>query len=202
MDLEPITSPSVAPFTGTPLHPGTAAERRTRPGAGVGGARVAELGPMGAGAASSGEGRSVGSSGRRAFEPLGAGHTVLIAEDNPEHRYLYAHVLELAGYRVLEATNGERAVALAREARPDVVVLDLGLPILDGYQVIQLLKGNALTRAIPIIVVTVYAAGEDVARVAELGCELHMAKPARPTQVLEAVDRVVGVSRPAVAGRR
>lgn len=127
------------------------------------------------------------------IRPLGVGRTVLLAEDIEEHRYLYAHVLRHAGYRVLEASDGERAVALAREQRPDVVVLDLGLPIMDGFQVMQLLKMNPATRPIPIIAVTVHASRDDVARTSELGCELHMAKPARPLEVLEAVHRALGL---------
>ncbi|HET7457465.1 MAG TPA: response regulator [Gemmatimonadaceae bacterium] len=130
---------------------------------------------------------------RRLLGPLGVGRTVLIAEDIEEHRYLYVHVLRHAGYRVLEASDGERAVALAREQRPDAIVLDLGLPIIDGFQVMHLLKSNPATRSIPIIAVTVHASATDVARTSEFGCELHMAKPALPMEVLEAVHRALGL---------
>ena len=125
--------------------------------------------------------------------PRAADHTVLLVEDLDEHRYLYATVLRLAGYRVLEAADGERALALAREALPSLIVLDMGLPVLDGWQVIQLLRANPVTRAIPVIAVTVHAFPWDANRALELGCTLHMPKPVRPHDVLLAVHRVLGL---------
>jgi two-component system, cell cycle response regulator DivK len=126
-------------------------------------------------------------------QPGAADHTVLLVEDLDEHRYLYATVLRLAGYRVLEAADGERALALAREALPSLILLDMGLPVLDGWQVIQLLRANPATRAIPVIAVTVHAFPWDATRALELGCTLHMPKPVRPHDVLLAVHRVLGL---------
>jgi len=125
--------------------------------------------------------------------PRAADHTVLLVEDLDEHRYLYATVLRLAGYKVIEATDGERALSLAREHLPSLILLDMGLPVLDGWQVIQLLKANPATRDIPVIAVTVHAFPADSTRAMQLGCALHMAKPVRPHDVLLAVHRVLGL---------
>jgi two-component system cell cycle response regulator DivK len=125
--------------------------------------------------------------------PRAADHTVLLVEDLDEHRYLYATVLRLAGYRVLEAGDGERALALAREHLPSLILLDMGLPVLDGWQVIQLLRANPATQSIPVIAVTVHAFPWDANRALDLGCTLHMPKPVRPHDVLLAVHRVLGL---------
>ena len=118
---------------------------------------------------------------------------MLLVEDLDEHRYLYATVLRLAGYRVIEAADGERGLALAREEKPSLILLDLGLPVLDGWQLLQLLKANPATRAIPVIAVTVHAYEWDANRAMQLGCALHMAKPVRPHDILLAVHRVLGL---------
>lgn len=129
----------------------------------------------------------------RLRNPRASDFTILLVEDLEEHRYLFATVLRLAGYRVLEASDGERALALVRDRRPDLMVLDLGLPVLDGWQVLQLLKANPATRGMPVIAVTVHAFEKDRARAMELGCVLHLAKPTRPHDLLLAVHRVLGL---------
>lgn len=136
--------------------------------------------------------RPAGSSGepRRA---AAAEYTLLLVEDMDEHRYMYATVLRVAGYTVLEASDGERALAVVRDQKPDLILLDLGLPVIDGWQVIQMLKTNPATREIPIIALTVHAFAWDENRALQLGCAMHMAKPVRPHEVLLAVHRVLGL---------
>lgn len=129
----------------------------------------------------------------RLRHPSASDYSVLVVDDLEEHRYLFATVLRLAGYQVLEAGDGERALALARERLPSLIVLDIGLPILDGWQVLQLLKANPLTRGIPVIAVTVHAFDSDRARAIGLGSALHLAKPTRPHELLVAVHRVLGL---------
>ena len=129
----------------------------------------------------------------RLRHPRASDFTILLVEDLEEHRYLFATVLRLAGYRVLEAPDGERALALVRDRHPDLMVLDMGLPVLDGWQVLQLLKANPATRGMPVVVVTVHAFEHDRARAMELGCALHLAKPTRPHDLLIAVHQVLGL---------
>lgn len=129
----------------------------------------------------------------RLRNPRASDFTILLVEDLEEHRYLFATVLRLAGYRVLEAADGERALALVRDRRPDLMVLDMGLPVLDGWQVLQLVKANPATRGMPVVVVTVHALEHDHVRAMELGCTLHLAKPTRPHDLLLAVHRVLGL---------
>ena len=139
------------------------------------------------------QGEATGAGGV-ARHPSASSYTVLLAEDLDEHRYLYATVLRLAGYNVLEATDGERAVALARAKQPDLILLDMGLPVLDGWQALELLRASPATRRIPIVALTVHAYPRDANRALQLGCVLHVAKPVRPNEVLLAVHRILGLS--------
>jgi CheY-like chemotaxis protein len=120
--------------------------------------------------------------------------TILLVEDNEDHRYVYTRVLRLAGYRVAEATDGERGVEEARRLRPDLVVVDVGLPRMDGWEVIERLNDDPATRGTPVIVVTVHAFDHDVARAAALGCALHLAKPHSPVDLVMAVHQTLGLA--------
>ncbi len=80
--------------------------------------------------------------------------TVLLVEDNEDNRIVYATVLEHFGYRVLEATDGAEGVRLAREQRPDVVLMDISIPVIDGWQATSMLKEDPRTNAIPVIALT------------------------------------------------
>lgn len=121
-------------------------------------------------------------------------HTILVIEDNDDHRYVYTRVLRLAGYQVLEAGDGEQGLREARRASPSLVVVDLGLPKLDGWQVIEELKGDAATRDIPLIVVSVHSFPDDVERAGTLGCALHLPKPHAPLDLVGAVHLTLGLA--------
>ncbi len=129
--------------------------------------------------------------------PGAEGRTVLVIEDNPDHRYVYSHVLELAGYRVLEAEAGDEGLRLAREREPDIVILDIGLPSIDGWEVARTLKADASTRDIPIVAVTVHTFERDRERSLAVGCAVHLEKPATPVDVLAVVNRLVDEQRAA-----
>lgn len=116
--------------------------------------------------------------------------TVMVVEDNPDHRYVYTHVLRLAGYEVEESDSGDDAVRRAVNAQPDVIVLDIGLPTIDGWEVARTLKNDARTAGIPIIAVTVHAFEQDRERSLAVGCAEHLEKPATPMDVLNVVNRV------------
>lgn len=121
--------------------------------------------------------------------------TVLIVEDNEDNRIIYRTFLEHHGYVVLEATDGEAGVRTAREHRPDLVLMDISMPVLNGYEATKLLKSDPVTAGIPVIALTAHAMAEDRARAAEAGCDAYLAKPAEPRQVLAEVQRMLARTR-------
>lgn len=120
--------------------------------------------------------------------PEAASRIVLLIEDNADHRYVYAQVLSRAGFRVEEAGTGEQGLRLARELRPDVVLVDVMLPDTDGWQVTAQLKQDAETASIPVLVVSVRAFAHDHARSIAAGAARHLDKPAAPYAIVEAVQ--------------
>lgn len=105
--------------------------------------------------------------------------TILIADDNAPARELLRTVLEGCGYRVLEAANGSEALLAAREAHPDLVILDLHMPEVDGFGVLGELRGDGAFAATPIIALTASAMPEDRLRVLEAGFTGFFTKPIR-----------------------
>jgi two-component system cell cycle response regulator DivK len=102
---------------------------------------------------------------------------VLIVEDNPANLTLATFLLKSAGHIVLSATNAETGVTMAREEQPDLVLMDIQLPGMDGLQATGLLKSDEATRAIPVIALTALAMKGDEARIRAAGCDGYIAKP-------------------------
>ncbi|PYR57941.1 MAG: histidine kinase [Acidobacteria bacterium] len=118
-----------------------------------------------------------------------AGTHVLAVDDDPDARRLLQEILEAAGARVTTASSASAAFDAVRESRPDVLVADLGMPIVDGYELIKRLRqsGDAAVRAIPAAALTAYARSEDRAKALETGFELHLAKPIDPAELVAAI---------------
>jgi two-component system cell cycle response regulator DivK len=112
---------------------------------------------------------------------------ILIVEDNPANMKLAVFLLQHAGYTVLSATDAESGLALAREQHPDLILMDIQLPGMDGLAAIELLKRDEATRSIPVIVLTALAMKGDEARIREAGCDGYIAKPMRYQEVLSTV---------------
>ena len=93
-------------------------------------------------------------------------------------------LLTSAGYELIEATDGEAGVAAALEHRPDLILMDIQLPVLDGYEATRRIKANPATSAIPIIAVTSYALSGDETKARAAGCDGYVAKPFSPRQLL------------------
>lgn len=117
---------------------------------------------------------------------------VLVVEDNPANLKLVAVLLERAGHEVLVAVDGESAVSLAHEHVPDLVLMDVQLPGMDGLAATALLKADPKTCAIPIIALTAMAMKDDQARARTAGCDAWIAKPLRYRELYEAIDRLIG----------
>ena len=116
---------------------------------------------------------------------------ILVVEDQEDNRQILRDLLTNAGFEMIEAENGEDAVASAQARRPDLILMDIQLPILDGYEATRRIKADPDLKSIPIIVVTSYALSgdEDKARLA--GCDDYVAKPFSPRQLLAKIKEHV-----------
>lgn len=115
--------------------------------------------------------------------------TLLLVEDNPHNRRIFAGMLSHAGYEVLEAEDGPSALRLAAERMPALVLMDLSIPGVDGWECTRRLKGDEQTRAIPIVALTAHAMKGDEERARAAGCDGYLTKPISPKQLVEEVKR-------------
>jgi CheY-like chemotaxis protein len=120
------------------------------------------------------------------------GKTVLLVEDNEDNRIVYSTILQHFGYTVSEALNGEEGIAKAREEQPDLILMDISIPIIDGWEATQVLKRDPATKDIPIIALTAHALASDRDKAMEVGCDSYLAKPCEPKQVVSEVSRFIG----------
>lgn len=118
--------------------------------------------------------------------------TVLLVEDNEDNLVVYRTILDHVGYQVLEARDGEEGVNRAREEHPDLILMDISIPKIDGWEATRRLKADRATRDIPIIALTAHALEEDRERALAAGCDGYLAKPVEPRRVVEEVQRFVG----------
>lgn len=111
---------------------------------------------------------------------------VLIVDDAAEARELYAEYLEFCGFHVATAPDGMQALVIAQRETPDIIVMDLCMPIVDGWEAIRELKAHPRTAGVPIIAVSAHH-GEAAARAREAGAEVCLAKPCLPSQLARAI---------------
>jgi two-component system cell cycle response regulator DivK len=109
---------------------------------------------------------------------------ILVVEDQEDNRQILRDLLGSAGYDLIEAENGEEALAAVSKHRPDLVLMDIQLPIMDGYEATRRLKADPEFKAIPIIVVTSYALSGDEGKAREAGCDAYVTKPYSPRLLL------------------
>jgi CheY-like chemotaxis protein len=117
---------------------------------------------------------------------------VLLVEDNEDNLTVYRAILEHVGYRVLEARDGEQGVERARSGLPDMILMDVSIPKIDGWEATRRIKGDEATREIPVVALTAHALEEDRERAWVVGCNGYLAKPVEPQRVLEEVRRLIG----------
>ena len=115
------------------------------------------------------------------------GKVILIVEDDPKSIKLTRDILTVSGYATLEATDGKQGVALARDKKPDLILMDIQLPIMDGLEAAKILKSDAETKDIPIIALTASAMKGDEEKVYEAGCEEYITKPFEISTLLKKV---------------
>lgn len=109
---------------------------------------------------------------------------ILVVEDHEDNRQILRDLLSSAGFEMVEAGDGEAALRLAAAQPPDLILMDVQLPILDGYEATRRLKSDPRLKAIPIIVVTSYALSGEEVRARNAGCDGYVAKPYSPRQLL------------------
>jgi len=117
---------------------------------------------------------------------------VLVADDDPDILTLVGFRLERAGYEVLPARDGEEALALALERQPDLAILDVMMPKLDGYEVTQRLRDNPATSGMPVILLTARVQEADITRGFEAGADDYIKKPFSPQELRARVQAILG----------
>lgn len=122
-------------------------------------------------------------------------HKILIVDDEPHIIELVKFNLEITGFKVLEATDGQKAIEITKKEKPDLVLLDLMLPIIDGFEVCRILRKNSETREIPIIMLT--AKSEEVDKILgfEIGADDYITKPFSPRELVARVRAVLRRSK-------
>ena len=137
------------------------------------------------------------------FAPEGAPHEqeientsalVLLVDDSADTRAMYGEYLRFAGFRVVTADNGEEALAAAQAEWPAVILMDLAMPRMDGWEAIRRLRADPLTAEIPIVALSAYAFGEEPERAREAGADMCLSKPCLPPQVARVVRAMLGTS--------
>jgi CheY-like chemotaxis protein len=121
--------------------------------------------------------------------------TILLVEDNELNRDMLSRRLVRRGFDVLIATDGAEGVAVAVAERPDLVLMDMSLPGLDGWEATRRLKAAPETRFIPVIALTAHAMASDRERAVEAGCDDYDTKPVELTRLLEKVERLLASRR-------
>jgi two-component system cell cycle response regulator DivK len=116
---------------------------------------------------------------------------VLLVEDNEDNRTIYTTILRHCGHEVAEAGTGEEGIRLARELHPSVILMDVAMPGIDGWEATRRLKADPITAHIPVIALTAHAMAEDRQRATEAGCEGYLAKPIEPRRVVEEVEKLL-----------
>jgi two-component system, cell cycle response regulator DivK len=114
---------------------------------------------------------------------------ILVVEDQEDNRQIIRDLLTSAGYELVEAVDGAEGVRLAESERPDLILMDIQLPVLDGHEATRRIKQNPELRHIPIIVVTSYALSGDDQKAMAAGSDGYMAKPFSPRQLLATIRK-------------
>jgi two-component system, cell cycle response regulator DivK len=115
--------------------------------------------------------------------------TILVVDDSTTNREVYTALLEHFGFRVLNAADGREGVRQAHESHPDLILMDLSMPVMDGVEATRALKADAATREIPVIAVTAHDDADTMRRARAAGVQGYLTKPTPPRRVLEEIER-------------
>ncbi len=112
---------------------------------------------------------------------------ILMVEDEPKNMTLLRDLLQVSGYSTIEATDGEQGVESAKTSKPDLILMDIMMPVMDGLKATRILKADATTGNIPVLALTSYAMKGDKERILEAGCDGYLAKPFDIQELLKRV---------------
>ena len=117
---------------------------------------------------------------------------ILVVEDTEDNRQIIRDLLTSAGYEMIEALDGAQGVAMAAEHKPDLILMDIQMPVMDGYEATRRIKADPALKSIPVIAVTSYALSGDEEKTRAAGCDGYIAKPYSPRQMLAKVREILG----------
>jgi two-component system, cell cycle response regulator DivK len=123
---------------------------------------------------------------------------VLVVDDFADNREMYSEYLSFSGYDVIEARNGKEAVDAAQTRLPDIIIMDLSLPVMDGWEATRRLKADERTRRIPVVALTGHALAGHSKGAKDAGCDSFLAKPCLPDQLVAEIRRMLAEGKPAV----
>ena len=118
--------------------------------------------------------------------------SILVVEDDEASQYILRTILDYVGYRTLTASTAAAATRILNDSPPDLVVMDIGLPGVDGFALTEAIRNDPRTRDLPVLVVTVHVFPDDVRRAVQAGCTEFLAKPVDPMTVVEHVKALIG----------
>ena len=127
---------------------------------------------------------------------------VLVVDDYPDAREMYAEYLQYSGFDVIEAGNGMEALERALDSAPDIILMDLSLPVMDGWEATRRLKANKLTAGIPIVAVTGHALAGILEGAKKAGCDAFVTKPCLPEDLVKEIQKVLSASSTAATKTR
>lgn len=116
---------------------------------------------------------------------------ILVAEDNAVNRELLRELLELRGYTVIEACDGQEALETIEQTHPELLLLDIGMPVLDGFAVVRKIRENPSLARLPVVAVTAYAMRGDREKILSAGFDGYLSKPVDPSSLTKELDRLL-----------
>jgi len=122
----------------------------------------------------------------------GPSKTVLLVEDNEDNLVIYSTILRYSGFEVIEARDGQAGIDTAKARHPGLILMDVSIPLIDGWEATRRIKADPETADIPIIALTAHALASDQQKAVDAGCDGYIPKPAEPRLVLAAVKQHLG----------
>jgi CheY-like chemotaxis protein len=126
---------------------------------------------------------------------------VLVVDDFADNREMYSEYLTFSGYDVIEAKNGKEALEAAQSRAPDIIIMDLSLPVMDGWEATRRLKADDRTRRIPVVALTGHALAGHSQGAREAGCDSFLAKPCLPDQLVAEIKRMLATGKAAIKSK-
>jgi two-component system cell cycle response regulator DivK len=118
--------------------------------------------------------------------------TILVVEDSEDNRRILRDLFSAAGYNVIEANDGAEGVSMATVHQPDLILMDIQMPVMDGYEATRRIKADPALKAIPVIAVTSYALAGDEQKARAAGCDDYVTKPFSPRNMLVKIREIIG----------